>query len=136
MADKPTGTHRIDERGRDERALDGNSLIAAERRKARGHGLQWMSPAGEQLLRIDTPQSGPLVVRWLLRPDRQYQQAKAEFSPFARLQAEDPDSRRQIVAACRAALAAERDVYVIANNKAEGSSPLSLQELAQEIIAD
>lgn len=89
----------------------------------------------EQQARIDTPQTGPLVVRWMLRRDRRYQEAKADFSPFDRLQAEDTDGRAMVTDACRAALAADRDVYVIANNKAEGSSPLSLIRLAQEIVA-
>lgn len=88
-----------------------------------------------QLARLDAPQTGPLVIRWMLRRDRRYQEAKADFSPFDRLQAEDPDSRDCIAAACRLALEANRDVYVIANNKAEGSSPLSLAALAEAIVA-
>lgn len=77
---------------------------------------------------------GPLVIRWMLRRDRRYEEAKADFSPFDHLQAEDPNSRLQIAAACRTALQAGRDVFVIANNKAEGSSPLSLAKLASAIV--
>jgi uncharacterized protein YecE (DUF72 family) len=90
----------------------------------------------EQQACLTTPQQGPLVIRWLLRRDRRYEEAKADFSPFDQLQAEDPDSRAWIAAACRAALDVGRDVYVIANNKAEGSSPLSLASLARSVIAD
>jgi uncharacterized protein YecE (DUF72 family) len=89
----------------------------------------------DQQAGINTPPPGPLVIRWMLRRDRRYEEAKADFSPFDRLQAEDPESRSQIVQACRGAIAAGRDVYVIANNKAEGSSPLSLAQLARELIA-
>lgn len=95
-----------------------------------------LPPLAEQWSRLATPQSGPLVIRWLLRRDRQYQQAKAAFSPFDRLQAPDPQSRAAIARACRQALADDRDVYVIANNKAEGCSPLSLQRLAEELLQD
>jgi uncharacterized protein YecE (DUF72 family) len=82
-----------------------------------------------------TLQQGPLVVRWMLRRDRRYADAKADFSPFDQLQAEDPDNRGLIAAACRAALDQGREVFVIANNKAEGSSPLSLARLASALLA-
>lgn len=74
---------------------------------------------------------GPLVVRWMLRPDRRYEQAKADFAPFNQLQAPDRIHRELIADACRQTLANDQPIYVIANNKAEGSSPLSLQRLAQ-----
>lgn len=93
-------------------------------------------PVSEQLARLSTPQGGPLVVRWMLRPDHAYQAARDAFSPFNRLCVSDPDSPAEVVEAIRAALAADRDVYVIANNKAEGSSPLSLARLAKALIAD
>jgi uncharacterized protein YecE (DUF72 family) len=88
----------------------------------------------EQRARFEPLQQGPLVIRWMLRRDRRYEEAKADFSPFDSLQAEDPDSRTQITVACRDALAQGRDVYVVANNKAEGSSPLSLARLASALL--
>lgn len=79
---------------------------------------------------------GPLVIRWMLRPDRRYEEAKADFAPFDRLQAPDETHRELIAAACRQTLSDRQDVFVIANNKAEGSSPLSLQHLARLLTDD
>lgn len=78
---------------------------------------------------------GPLVIRWLLRHNRGYDEARERYQPFDRLAEPDPDTRRAIIALIRAALAQDREVFVIANNKAEGSSPRSLIELARELVA-
>lgn len=77
--------------------------------------------------------AGPLLIRWMLRPDRRYQEARADFAPFDQLQAPDPRHRELIADACRQTLQRKQPVYVIANNKAEGSSPLSLQRLAETL---
>ena len=78
---------------------------------------------------------GPLVIRWLLAPGRSYEAAKAAYAPFDRLVDPDPVARRNIVELARRALAAERDVTIIVNNKAEGSAPKSIVELAREFAA-
>lgn len=71
-----------------------------------------------------------LVVRWMLRPGLQYVAAKEAFAPFSSLAAPDPGARADIAHLVRLALARDKDVVVIANNKAEGCSPRSLQQLA------
>lgn len=76
---------------------------------------------------------GPLLVRWNLQRDRRYDEAKAEFAPFNRLGAPDPATRAAAAALASAALARGRTVVVLANNKAEGSAPLTLVELAAEL---
>jgi hypothetical protein len=48
---------------------------------------------------------------------------------------EDPASRRAIAGLCRSSTARQRPAYVIINNKAEGSAPLSAIALAQELAA-
>lgn len=83
------------------------------------------APAGEG--------TGPLVLRWMLRSPFDYEQARDRFHPFDRLQSEDPGSRARIAAAVADAAAADRPTFVIVNNKAEGSSPLSVIELAREV---
>lgn len=117
------------------------NLITADFAQALHHGgaipafaIHPRLPAlAEQRAILGTAGEGPLVLRWMLQPGRQYQQAKAAFSPFDRLQAADPERRSDIADLVRAALTEQKDVYVIANNKAEGSSPLSLAALAKAL---
>jgi uncharacterized protein YecE (DUF72 family) len=71
-----------------------------------------------------------LVVRWMLRRDRDYEEARENFRPFNRLAAEDSSSRSAIASLCRASA---KQALVIVNNKAEGSAPLSVLKLAEEI---
>ena len=78
---------------------------------------------------------GPLVVRWLLRRNRGYGEARDRYFPFDRLAEPDPDTRDAVADLIRAALADGRDVFIIVNNKAEGSSPLTLIELARCLVA-
>jgi hypothetical protein len=80
------------------------------------------------------PASGPLVIRWLLRHNRGYDEARERYGPFDRLAEPDPDTRAVIAALISAALAEGREVFVIVNNKAEGSSPLGLIALARSLL--
>ncbi|MFZ4429784.1 MAG: DUF72 domain-containing protein [Phycisphaerales bacterium] len=75
----------------------------------------------------------PRVIRWLLRPNLQYEQAKELYAPFNRLAEEDTAARREVAACVAEAIRAASDAYVIINNKAEGSAPLSAVELAKEL---
>ena len=93
------------------------------------------SPLADQLAALRVLEPGPLVARWNLNPAHQYQEAKERFSPFDRLMEEDPESRAALADACADALSANRPVFLIANNKAEGSAPLSIGKLAVAIDA-
>ena len=75
------------------------------------------------------------VVRWMLHPAREYVTAREEFAPFDQLAAPDVDSRTAVAEEVAAALARQDEVIVIANNKAEGSAPLTLQQLAAALLA-
>ena len=79
----------------------------------------------------DTP--GPLVVRWNLHRGFLYQAAKQRYEPFDRLVDEDPETRRVLARMAADAFKAKQKVWITANNKAEGSAPLSLLKLAEEI---
>jgi uncharacterized protein YecE (DUF72 family) len=81
----------------------------------------------------DTP--GDLVVRWNLHRGFLYQAAKQRYEPFDRLVDEDPESRQILARMAARAFKAGRKVWITANNKAEGSAPLSLLKLAEEIAA-
>ena len=63
-----------------------------------------------------------------------YEEAKAHYRPFNRLVDEDPQSREGLADACASALIAGQAAFVTANNKAEGSSPLSMAKLAKRIL--
>ncbi|MCF7990365.1 MAG: DUF72 domain-containing protein [Thiohalocapsa sp.] len=76
---------------------------------------------------------GPLVVRWLLRRNRGYAEARDRYAPFDRLSEPDSETRAAIAEMVGEALAGGREVFVIVNNKAEGSSPLTLAELARAL---
>ena len=76
----------------------------------------------------------PLVMRWMLRGNHEYEEAKDLYAPFDRLVEPDDASRDALARLARAALDAGLGAWVIVNNKAEGSSPLSVERLARRIV--
>ena len=77
----------------------------------------------------------PLIVRWLMRRGDDYEQARSRFLPFSRLVEPDLANRRDIATLVAKALAHEVPAFVLINNKAEGSAPASVVELAAQIAA-
>lgn len=75
-----------------------------------------------------------LVIRWLLGHRRGYDEARAAFAPFDRLVEPDEPVRERIATLIAEATRARRDCFVIVNNKAEGSSPLSVERLARRLV--
>ena len=92
-----------------------------------------MPPALVQREQTAALPSGPLIVRWMLRSGLTYERARQRYAPFSRLVDEDPERRAILAAMCAEHALAGRDVLVVANNKAEGSAPLTLFELARAI---
>ncbi|RDV00130.1 DUF72 domain-containing protein [Trinickia dinghuensis] len=86
------------------------------------------------LLDGDTP-CGPLIVRWSLHGGFKYEQAKAKYEPFNRLVDEDPATRSALAELAARYAIAGQPVLIVANNKAEGSAPLTCAGLAREIAA-
>ncbi len=78
---------------------------------------------------------GPLVVRWLLARHHSYETALAAYHPFAELREPDLITRRQVASLARQAAARGVPCWIIANNKAEGSAPLTLVELASALVS-
>lgn len=90
-----------------------------------------MPPLREQLA-AGRHLSDFMVVRLMLPPFTRYEAKKQEFAPFNRLSAPQPEMRDDVDFILRAAEEADcDDAYVIVNNKAEGSSPLTVKELAK-----
>ena len=76
------------------------------------------------------------VVRLMLPPYTRYASRKADFAPFDELAEPQPEMREDVVAILRAAAAAGCDEgVVLVNNKAEGSAPLTVRELAKMTVA-
>ena len=82
---------------------------------------------------LDGDEPGDLVVRWNLHRGFLYQAAKQRYEPFDRLVDEDPETRGTLARMAAEAFKARRRVWITANNKAEGSAPLSILKLAEEI---
>jgi uncharacterized protein YecE (DUF72 family) len=74
------------------------------------------------------------AARWLLAHHRDYDGARAAYEPFDRLVEPDRITRGSLVELIKRALATGVPVYVIVNNKAEGSSPLSVAALARTLV--
>ncbi|HUQ06408.1 MAG TPA: DUF72 domain-containing protein [Kofleriaceae bacterium] len=74
------------------------------------------------------------AARWLLAHHRDYDGARAAYEPFNRLVEPDRVTRGALVELIKRALATGVPVYVIVNNKAEGSSPLSVAALARALV--
>jgi uncharacterized protein YecE (DUF72 family) len=79
-------------------------------------------------------QTRPLVMRWMLRGNHAYGEAKNLYEPFDALVEPDDASRDALAHLARAALTAGLGVWIITNNKAEGSSPRSVERLARRIV--
>ena len=100
-------------------------------------GLHDRMPEAERqeiaLAALDGEAPGDLMVRWNLHRGFLYQTAKQRYEPFDKLVDEDPETRRTLARMAAKAFRAGRKVWITANNKAEGSAPLSLVKLAEEI---
>ena len=94
-----------------------------------------MPVASEQARETGVDHSGPLIVRWNLHAGFAYDEAKARYAPFTRLVDEDITNRVSLARLCLDAAARSQPAFVIANNKAEGSAPLTLIRLAEQIVA-
>jgi phosphatidylserine/phosphatidylglycerophosphate/cardiolipin synthase-like enzyme len=76
------------------------------------------------------------MIRLLLPPGTRYEQQREAFRPFDRIQAPDLVMRQQVVEIAQRAAGRGTDVFVIVNNKAEGSSPLTVIEIARLLDPD
>ena len=88
-----------------------------------------MPPMGDQL---DLPGSlsGPFIVaRALLQQGRTYDEAVDAFAPYDRIQDPSPPLRHDLLRLIEAAVHARIPAYLLVNNRAEGSAPLTVAEV-------
>ena len=90
----------------------------------------------QQAERTHALRSRALVVRWMLPPHLAYDEARARYAPFRRLVDEDLTTREALARLSVQAVRAGRAAFVIINNKAEGSAPLSALKLAESIVLE
>ncbi|MCB9664216.1 MAG: DUF72 domain-containing protein [Alphaproteobacteria bacterium] len=84
--------------------------------------------------RVAAAVGGPAVVaRWMLHPALRYAEAKAAFAPFHAIGRPHPEARDGLAELLATAARDGRPAWVIANNKAEGSAPRSLEGLARAV---
>jgi uncharacterized protein YecE (DUF72 family) len=79
---------------------------------------------------------GPLVCRWNLNPLHGaygYEDARKQYEPFDKLVDPDPETRAALAKVIAGTAKAGQNVYVTLSNKAEGSAPLSVVELARAV---
>lgn len=91
-----------------------------------------MPMPGEQLARVP-PTADFVVSRLLLRPGTRYQERKDAFAPFDRVVDPNEAMRSEIEQLARQATIDRRRTFVVVNNKAEGSAPLTVVELAKRL---
>ncbi len=103
-----------------------------------GHGYvvhPEMSSLPDQL-RVVPPSPGAVqVIRWMLQPGWSYAAARDAWSPFRDLRRPDPGRRDRVAVAARTVGRAGGEALVVINNKAEGSSPASVEALARLLAA-
>ena len=90
-----------------------------------------------QLARHGRLSSPVLIARLMLPPFARYADKKAEFAPFDRLVSPQADMRDDVLALLRAAEEQGcSDAFILANNKAEGSAPLTVKALAERVARE
>ncbi len=78
---------------------------------------------------------GPFVLARLMLPQgRRYDSMKAKFEPFNRIVEIAPTMRADVAQLVRRTGELGKETYVLVNNKVEGSSPLTVVGIAEEIV--
>ena len=75
------------------------------------------------------------VLRLLIPPGERYADKKAEYAPFDRIVSPEPALHDDVAAGIEATRDLGGDTFVIVNNKVEGSSPLTVQRIAERVTA-
>lgn len=105
-------------------------MPAATRQAAALHAMDTAPEEGD-----DWRLKGPLIVRWNLHAGLRYDEAKHRYAPFDSLLDADIVTRGALAHLIHVAIRSSQPAYVIANNKAEGSAPLTCIELAKAVLA-
>lgn len=134
LADAPSPLrHAVELR---EGALFTPRYVKALRARGASHVYNWwtampsLTAQAQAIAPEDMPQ---VIVRLVIPPGSRYEERKKRFAPFAHVQEPSLAMRAEVVTLLKRAIAAERPVWVIVNNKAEGSSPGTVLALARSL---
>lgn len=92
-----------------------------------------MPTIGEQLRAPDVLTAPVAVARLLIPPGQRYADRKRDLAPFDRIVDPQEEMRADIVRLSEACALLGKVLFVIVNNKAEGSSPLTIRALAERL---
>jgi uncharacterized protein YecE (DUF72 family) len=91
-------------------------------------------PLREQLDFVGSLSSfSQVVIRLMLPPGERYEKRREAFAPFDRIVEASPAMREDVARIVEATEALGIPTFIIANNKAEGSAPLTLVALADRL---
>ena len=76
------------------------------------------------------------MVRLLLAPGTRYEERRQEMAPFNRIARADDRMRRQVTSLLSTATANRKRTYLLVNNKAEGSAPLTIEAIARRLVEE
>jgi uncharacterized protein YecE (DUF72 family) len=108
--------------------------VLRARRAAHAYNLHTHMPLpGRQRAVVPLRDQPFAVVRLLMPPGGRYDERKRRFAPFDRLQDVDPARREDTLSVIVEAIGGGLETWVLVNNKAEGSSPLTIKALAEAI---
>jgi uncharacterized protein YecE (DUF72 family) len=102
-----------------------------------GHVLNYWEDMPEIGAQLEVPGilTAPFVVaRLLIPPGRRYEARKRDLAPFDRLVDPQEGMRDDVVRLVERAAALGKVLFVVVNNKAEGSSPLTVRALAERVV--
>lgn len=92
-----------------------------------------MPSIGEQLDQTGSITARFIVARALLRPGRKYREAVDRFAPYDRIREANPALRNDLVKLARTAAGLRIPAYLLVNNRAEGSAPLTIAAVARSL---
>jgi uncharacterized protein YecE (DUF72 family) len=96
--------------------------------------LHGMPPLWQQHEQLGRDFTAPFSVLRLLTPrDLTYAQAVKAYRPYTKIVRALPDMRRDAIRVVRESLSRHHLAYVLVNNRAEGSAPLTIQAIADEL---
>ncbi|WP_437563827.1 DUF72 domain-containing protein [Sorangium sp. So ce542] len=94
-----------------------------------------MPSPGAQAAVVPVSNAPFAIVRLLLKPGRRYEAEQRRFHPFNRIVEPDPAMRAEVARLLCEAAALRIESFVLVNNKAEGSAPLTVRAIAEEVAA-
>ncbi len=96
----------------------------------------WMPPLAEQLARPGSFTADFFAMRLLTPPQVAYQQAVETYFPYRAILKPQEEVRQALVDFLQKALGSVQKGYVFVNNRLEGSSPLTIEYILDQILED